>query len=159
MPDPDRDREFIDRAIDLSERAVEHDQAPFGAVIVDASGEVIGEGYNTSRADQDPAAHGEVSAMRDAWRRTGTWQRDGSTCYTSTEPCLSCSFLLTQAGVGRIVFAARGTDVPGYKPLLGADATQVAAWIAEQPDWPPLEVTGDIERERARAVIARVWPS
>jgi hypothetical protein len=54
----------------------------------------------------------------------------------------------------RVVCAARGTDVPAYKPLLGTDLTQVAAWVNAPPDWPPLEVVGDFMRERALATIA-----
>ena len=55
---------------------------------------------------------------------------------------------------GRVVFAARGADVPGYKPLLGADLARAAAWVNDQPDWAPLEVVGDFMRERAVEMIA-----
>jgi tRNA(adenine34) deaminase len=56
--------------------------------------------------------------------------------------------------VSRVVFAARGTDVPGYKPLLGADLAKAAAWVNAQPDWPRIEVVGDFMRDQARDVIA-----
>jgi tRNA(Arg) A34 adenosine deaminase TadA len=61
-----------------------------------------------------PAAHSEIVAIRNAWRRLGAWPLlAGSTLYSSCEPCLLCSFVITQIGFSRAVFAARGTDVPG----------------------------------------------
>jgi hypothetical protein len=53
-----------------------------------------------------------------------------------------------------VVFAARAADVPGYKPLLGADLAKAAAWINAQPDWAPLEVVADFMRDRALEAIA-----
>ena len=117
-----RTRRFMTRALELAELAVTRGQTPFGAVVVDRDGQLAGEGHNTVRADRDPTAHGEIVAIRAAWRHLGAWQRlAGSTLYTSCEPCLLCSFVITQIGIGRVVFAARGTDVPTYRPLLGAD--------------------------------------
>ncbi|HSI97561.1 MAG TPA: hypothetical protein VK926_04300 [Gaiellaceae bacterium] len=77
----------------------------------------------------------------------------GCTLYTSCEPCLLCSFGITRIGLARIVFAARGTDVPGYRPLLGGDFAMVADWVNAQPGWPPLQVAGGLLRERAVATI------
>jgi tRNA(adenine34) deaminase len=150
-----RDAHFMERALELAETAVTRGQTPFGAVIVDRDGQLVGEGHNTVRADRDPTAHGEVVAIRDAWRRLGTWrQLADCTLYTSCEPCLLCSFVITQIGIGRVVFAARGTDVPTYRPLLGADLAAAAAWVNAQSDWPPLEVVGDFMRARALETIA-----
>lgn len=143
------------RALELAEAAVRRGQTPFGAVVVDRDGALVGEGHNTVRADRDPAAHGEIVAIRDAWRRLGAWQAlRGATLYTSCEPCLLCSFVITQLGIGRVVFAARATDVPTYRSLLGADLSVAAAWVNAQPDWPPIEVVGDFMRDRARETLA-----
>jgi tRNA(Arg) A34 adenosine deaminase TadA len=150
-----QDAIFMTRALELAETAVTQGQTPFGAVVVDRDGHLVGEGHNTVRADRDPTAHGEVVAIRDAWRRLGIWQRlAGGTLYTSCEPCLLCSFVITQIGLGRVVFAARGMDVPTYKPLLGADLAVAAAWVNAQSDWTPLEVVGDFMRARALETIA-----
>ena len=67
-----RDAHFMERALELAETAVTRGQTPFGAVIVDRDGQLVGEGHNTVRADRDPTAHGEIVAIRDAWRRLGT---------------------------------------------------------------------------------------
>jgi len=133
-----QDAYFMELALKLAETAVTRGQTPFGAAVVDRDGQVIGEGHNTVRADLDPTAHGEIVAIRAAWRRVGSWQRlTGCTLYTSCEPCLLCSFVITRIGFGRVVSAARGTDVPTYRPLLGTDLTEAAAWVNAQPDWPP----------------------
>ena len=154
MPEP-QDARFMKRALELAETAITRGQTPFGAVLVDQEGRLVGEGHNTVRADRDPTAHGEIAAIRAAWRRLGAWRRlAGSTLYSSCEPCLLCSFVITQMGIGRVVFAARATDVPTYRPLLAADLTVAAAWVNAQPDWTPLEVQGDFMRDRALGIMA-----
>jgi tRNA(adenine34) deaminase len=155
-PGPAADARFMGIALQLAETAIGRGQTPFGAVVVDAAGQLVGQGHNTVRADRDPTAHGEIVAIRDAWQRLGAWQElAGTTLYTSCEPCLLCSYVITQIGIRRVVFAARGTDVPTYRPLLGADLTAVAAWVNAQRGWPPLEVVGDFMRDRAREILAR----
>jgi tRNA(Arg) A34 adenosine deaminase TadA len=149
-----QDAHFMELALRQAETAVRRGQTPFGAVIVDREGRVVGEGHNQVRADLDPTAHGEVVAIREAWRRLGSWPLlAGATLYSTCEPCLLCTFVITQIGFARVVFAARGTDVPGYRPLLGVDLMQAAAWVNAQADWTPLEVVGDFMRERALEII------
>jgi tRNA(Arg) A34 adenosine deaminase TadA len=149
-----RDKRFMERALELAEQAVAAGQEPFGAVVLDRDGVTIGEGHNSVRADLDPTAHGEVVAIRDAWRRTGSWDALGDgTLYSNCEPCLSCSFVILQAGFRRVVFAAYGADVPGFRPPLGGGLTVVANWVDAQPDWAPLEVEGGVMRERAAAQL------
>jgi tRNA(adenine34) deaminase len=149
------DAHFMQLALSLAEAAVSRGQTPFGAVVLDSEGRLIGEGHNRVRADLDPTAHGEIVAIRAAWRRLGAWQKlAGGTLYSSCEPCLLCSFVITQVGLRRVVFAARGRDVPTYKPLLGADLTEAAAWVNAQADWARLEIVGDFMRDRALKIIA-----
>jgi tRNA(Arg) A34 adenosine deaminase TadA len=149
------DTHFMELALRQAKIAVTKGQTPFGAVLVDRNGQLIGEGHNTVRADLDPTAHGEIGAIRSAWRRLGTWETlAGGTLYSSCEPCLLCSFVIMQIGLSRVVFAARGTDVPGYRPLLDADLAKAATWVNAQPDWTPLEVVGDFMRARALELIA-----
>ena len=153
------DTHFMERALVLATHALDAGQTPCGAVVVDRGGQLIGEGHNTVRRDQDPTAHGEVVAIRAAWQRVGDRQLlRGGTVYSTIEPCLLCSFVITQLGFRRVVFAARGTDVPTYRPLLGTDLVGAAAWVNEQPDWEPLEVIGDFMREQSlRLITAFPW--
>jgi tRNA(adenine34) deaminase len=146
-------------ALELAEKAFEEGQDPFGAVVVDARGNEIGRGYNTVRAELDPAARGEVVAVRDAWRRSGSWSAlAGGTMYSSCEACLSCSFVILQARLARVVFAAYDSDVPGYRPPLGGGLRLVAEWVNGQPDWEPIAVVGGVLRDQAVATL-RAWAS
>jgi tRNA(adenine34) deaminase len=151
----EQDAHFMELALNQAEIAVTKGQTPFGAVVVGHNGQLIGKGHNSVRANRDPTAHGEIVAIRAAWQHLSDWQLlKGCTLYSSCEPCLLCSFVITQVGFSRVVFAARGTDVPTYKPLLGADLAEAAAWVNRQPDWAPIEVVGDFMRERAIQIIA-----
>lgn len=156
MSSEQQDARFMELAIAQSELAIANQQMPFGAVVVDPAGTLIGQGHNRVRVDLDPSAHGEVVAIRDAWRRLGRCQHmAGHTLYTSCEPCILCSAVIAQLGFSRVVFAARGIDVPGYRPLMGANLTTAAAWINRQSDWPHIEVRGDFMRETARTVLTK----
>lgn len=154
----ERDARFLERALELAEQGVAAGQHPFGAVVLDRDGTAIGEGHNTVRADRDPTAHGEVVAIRDAWRQAGSWDAlRGGTLYSNCEPCLSCSFVILQAGLRRVVFAAYGTDVPGFRPPLGGGLTVVAEWVNAQPDWESIDVVGGVMREQAVGML-RAFP-
>lgn len=149
-----RDSYFMALALDEAKTAAANGQTPFGAVVVGRDGKILGQGHNTVRTDLDPTAHGEIVAIRRAWRSLGNWQMLASaTLYSSCEPCLLCSFVITQAAFTRVVFAARGTDVPGYRPLLETDLLKASLWINAQADWTPLEVVGDFMREEALHII------
>lgn len=81
---------FMDRAAELAEFAVENNLGgPFGAVVV-KDGEIIGEGYNQVTSLNDPTAHAEVMAIRNACRHLGTFQLSGCEIYSSCEPCPMC---------------------------------------------------------------------
>lgn len=153
MNSTDDDR-FMGLALAEAERGAREGQTPFGAVLVDREGKVVGAGHNRVRADRDPSAHGEIMAIRDAWRRLGRRELLADcTLYTSCEPCLMCSYNIAQLGIPRVVFAARGSDVPNHRKFLGTGFPEAAAWVNRQPGWAPLEVRGEFMREEARRII------
>ena len=104
-----KDREFMQQAIDLSIENVANGGGPFGAVIV-CDGKVIATGTNRVTANNDPTAHAEVSAIRKACAKVGNFKLEGSTCYTSCEPCPMCLAALYWAGVSRIVYGNTKDD-------------------------------------------------
>jgi tRNA(adenine34) deaminase len=102
---PDDDR-FMQRALELARHAQdEHAEVPVGAVLV-ANGAIIGEGWNHSISGNDPSAHAEVMALRDAGRKLGNYRFPGATLYVTLEPCVMCSGALVHARVARVVFGA-----------------------------------------------------
>ncbi len=81
--------DFMRRAIALATENVENGGGPFGAVIV-KDGEIVAEGVNRVTANNDPTAHAEVSAIRNACAKLGTFNLEGCEVYTSCEPCPMC---------------------------------------------------------------------
>ena len=79
---------------------------PVGAVVLGAAGEVVGRGRNRREADQDPTAHAEVVALREAATRLGRWRMEETTLVVTLEPCTMCAGALGAARVGRLVFGA-----------------------------------------------------
>lgn len=111
MTTPDeRDRGHLARAVDLATRNVADGGGPFGAIVVDAAGTVIGEGQNRVTRDLDPSAHAEVQAIRAACRTVGDFALPGATLYTSCEPCPMCMATTLWARIGRVVYAADRHD-------------------------------------------------
>ena len=79
---------------------------PVGAVVVDASGVIIGRGHNLREATGDPTAHAEVVALRAAAAACGKWRLDGCTLVVTLEPCTMCAGALVLARVARLVYGA-----------------------------------------------------
>ncbi|MCF0198611.1 MAG: nucleoside deaminase [Bacteroidaceae bacterium] len=102
-------REFMQLAIDLSVANVAEGGGPFGAVIV-KDGEVVATGVNRVTANCDPTAHAEVSAIRAACQRLGSFRLEGCVCYTSCEPCPMCLSALYWAGVREIWYGNTKKD-------------------------------------------------
>ncbi|WP_062070235.1 tRNA adenosine(34) deaminase TadA [Demequina sediminicola] len=93
-------------ALDLAAQARDGDDVPVGAVVVDASGAVIGRGLNLREASGDPTAHAEVVALREAAATRGQWRLDDCTLVVTLEPCLMCAGAVLAARVPRIVIGA-----------------------------------------------------
>ena len=84
------DKKFMQRAIELANEGVQANAGgPFGAVVV-LDGKIVGEGYNKVTSTNDPTAHAEVTAIRNACQNLGTFQLDNCIIYTSCEPCPMC---------------------------------------------------------------------
>lgn len=101
--------EFIKQAIILAEANVRTGGGPFGAVIV-KNDEIIASGVNMVTRDNDPTAHAEVTAIRNACRQRGDFKLDGCSIYISCEPCPMCLAAIYWAGISRIFYAASRED-------------------------------------------------
>jgi tRNA(adenine34) deaminase len=100
-----RDEYFMRLALREAERALEHDDVPIGAVVV-REGEVVGAGHNEREVRQDPTAHAEVIAMREASQALGSWRLLDSVLYVTLEPCAMCAGAIVLARVPRVVYGA-----------------------------------------------------
>jgi tRNA(Arg) A34 adenosine deaminase TadA/predicted GIY-YIG superfamily endonuclease len=103
----DMDQHWMRHALALADRAErEDDEIPVCAVLVDANGEVVGEGSNRNIGDHDPSAHAEIVAMRAAGKRIGNHRLVGCTMYVTLEPCAMCAMAMVHARIARVVYAA-----------------------------------------------------
>ena len=93
-------------AILLAQAALETDDVPVGALVLDPAGAVLGRGMNRREIDADPTAHAEVVALRQAAQVQQHWRLDDCTLVVTLEPCAMCAGAAMQARVGRIVFGA-----------------------------------------------------
>jgi len=100
-------------ALEFARAALDSDDVPVGAVVVDPDGAVIGRGHNVRERDADPGGHAELVALRKAAGVRGSWRLDGCTLVVTLEPCTMCAGALVQARISRLVFGA-------YDPKAGA---------------------------------------
>lgn len=104
------DRKFMMRAVELARHGMDANAGgPFGCVVV-KDGQIVGEGNNRVTSTNDPTAHAEVVAIRDACRKLGTFQLEGCVIYTSCEPCPMCLGAIYWSRPAAIFFAGTRED-------------------------------------------------
>ncbi len=111
-------------AIGEAEKAAAEGEVPVGAVIADAEGKVIARAHNRPLALQDPTAHAEILAMREAAARCGNYRLAGATLVVTIEPCIMCMGAALHARIDRVVYGARDSKGGAAGSLfdLSADA-------------------------------------
>jgi tRNA(adenine34) deaminase len=100
-----RDEYFMRLALREAQRASEHEDVPIGAVVA-RDGEVIAAAHNERELRQDPTAHAEIIALREAARVMGTWRVLGAVLYVTLEPCAMCAGAIVLARIARVVYGA-----------------------------------------------------
>ena len=101
-------------ALRLARQAAAGGEVPVGAVLA-MGGAIVGRGRNASIARQDPTAHAEILALREAAERVGNYRLEGATLYSTLEPCVMCAGALVTARVERLVFGARDLRFGGVR--------------------------------------------
>ena len=100
-----RDEWFMRLALREAERSVEHDDVPVGCVIA-KDGEILAAAPNERELRQDPTAHCEVLALREAASKLGSWRLNGASLYVTLEPCAMCAGAIVLARVPRVIYGA-----------------------------------------------------
>ena len=103
--DPDRDEYFMAMALDLANEAAAIGEVPVGALIV-RDGEIIGRGHNRMISKNDPTAHAEINALRDAAQNVGNYRLVDCALYVTLEPCAMCAGAIMHARIERVIFGA-----------------------------------------------------
>jgi len=103
------------RALDVARDGGEAGEVPVGAVILDSKGEVLAEASNAPIRLKDPSAHAEMLAIRAAALKLGDYRLEGTTLYSTLEPCPMCAGALVNARIARLVFGARDLRFGGVR--------------------------------------------
>jgi tRNA(adenine34) deaminase len=99
------DAHWMELALTLAREAAAAGEVPVGAVVV-RDGALLGQGYNRNLLDNDPSAHAEIVALRDAAARAGNHRLVGATLFATIEPCAMCAGAMVHARLARLVFGA-----------------------------------------------------
>lgn len=99
------DEALMREALDLAREAGAADEVPVGAVVVQ-DGRIVGRGYNRPIGGDDPTAHAEIMALRDAARNLGNYRLPGCELYVTLEPCVMCAGAIMHARIRRVVYGA-----------------------------------------------------
>lgn len=110
----DADEQFMREALRLARLGAAAGEVPVGAVVV-ANGEIIGRGWNAPVARNDPTAHAEILALREAGERMANYRLEGAALYCTLEPCVMCAGALVAARIGRVVFGGRDLRFGGVR--------------------------------------------
>ena len=100
------DAQWMRRAVLAAHEARERGEVPIGTCVV-ADGEILAVAGNRTITDQDPTAHAEIVALREAARKAGNYRLTNAVVYSTIEPCVMCAGALIQARVKRLVYGAR----------------------------------------------------
>jgi len=105
---------YMRMALELARQAEAGGEVPVGAVVVQA-GKVVGRGRNAPIERNDPSAHAEILAVREACAATGNYRLEGAILYTTLEPCVMCAGALVAARLAKVVFGARDLRFGGVR--------------------------------------------
>ncbi len=103
----EKDYFFMQKALEEAEIAFVEGEIPVGAVIVDSNWKIIGKGRNQILKLNDPTAHAEIIAIKEACKNLGNYRLIGCKIYVTLEPCPMCTYALVLARVEEIIFATR----------------------------------------------------
>jgi tRNA(adenine34) deaminase len=97
---------IMQAALSLAKVAADKGDVPVGAIVVNEAGEILGTGQNLREQSNDPTAHAEVIAIRQAAEKIGSWRLDDLTIVVTLEPCAMCAGAIAQSRIKRLVFGA-----------------------------------------------------
>lgn len=141
---------YMRKAISLAKKSVEKGGGPFGAVIV-RDGEIVAQGSNCVTLHNDPTAHAEVSAIRKACKKLGTFDLTGCEIYTSCEPCPMCLSAIYWAHIDKIYYGCTKDDAKE----IGFDDSFIYDQIDLKPEKRSIPAVNILQSEALTAF--RLW--
>jgi len=98
--------EFMQRALELADKAASYNEVPVGAVVVNKDNQIVGEGYNQNIINNDPCAHAEILALKEAANNVKNHRLIGCKLYVTLEPCMMCLGAIIHARIDTVIYAA-----------------------------------------------------
>ena len=102
---------FLNKTIQLAQKANDEDEVPVGALCVNSENKIIASAYNKKESTQSVTAHAEILTLLKANKKFNSWRLEGCTLYSSLEPCLMCAGAIIAARIKRVVYACE--DIKG----------------------------------------------
>ena len=118
------DEECMRVAIGAAREAAELGEVPVGASVVDGKGGLLAVAFNLTITNNDPTAHAEILALREAAAKVGNYRLTGATAYSTIEPCAMCAGALVNARVGRLVYGAHDERFGAVETHFGIGTTE-----------------------------------
>ena len=144
----DQDRFYMGVALDEAQKAYRLGEVPIGAVVV-RHGEIIGRGHNMREKWNDPTAHAEMIAIREACEQAGGWRLTESALYVTIEPCPMCAGAMVLARLPRLVYGARDPK--------GGAVDSLFDLVRREELNHRVEVTAGILEEECRAIMQKFF--
>ena len=145
MVNSEIDEKWMRLAIEKAVEAKALDEVPVGACLVDEDGTLLAAASNRTIVNNDPTAHAEILALREAAEAKGNYRLTGSTVYTTIEPCVMCAGALVNTRVKRLVFAA-------HDPRFGAVESRFRLCDSELLNH-RIEIVSGVLEEECRALM------
>lgn len=153
------DEKLIKAAINVASKARDKGNHPFGALLVDGSGNILLEAENTVVTQRDCTGHAETNLMRDASQRYDREFLQSCSLYTSTEPCAMCSSAIFWGNVGRVVYGLSETRLYEYIDDTSDDILLIPCREVFDKGKKSIQVVGPILEEEAMKVHEGFWRS
>ena len=141
--------EYMKLALEQAEESLKSDDVPVGAVVV-KDGKIIAEGYNRREKDNDPTAHAEIIAIKEAARVLGGWHLEDCELYVTLEPCPMCAGAIINSRIKRVVFGA-------YEPKSGSCSADSVVNLFNLPYNHTPEVYGGICEKKCANIITEFF--
>lgn len=146
------DNFFMEKAIELSVKAVEHGNEPFGAVLTKEN-EIVYTNENQIYTRHDPTFHAELGLIRRFCEETGITDLSEYTLYSSCEPCFMCCGAMVWTKLGRLVYAASDIDLCGILGVRGSECSKI---VFEQSG-ANIDVSSGVLREQAMEILKKYF--
>ncbi len=143
------DNDYMGLAIEQAKKAADIDEVPVGAIIVNADGQVIGQGYNCPIFANDPTSHAEINAIRMAGRTLQNYRLTDTTLYTTIEPCIMCMGAIVHARIRRVVY---GAPDPKWGAVASLYAMAEDSRLNHHPD-----ITSGVQKNTATALMKQFF--